>query len=158
MIAWRGAGILVFLFGAVGFFGVALGFDGPAKGTLYPWGLAALGVGLVTLPLGWYLNRRRPSQNTHDFFFIPMQYWGGLFLLGGVGMVGAHFAMAGGAEEADPCGELSSVLSSCTDPGAAMLGVFCSQQPPAVQEACLSCVQSSSDPCSPGGCRSACGM
>ncbi len=159
MIAWRGAGILVFLFGAAGFFAVALGFDGPAKGTLYPWSLAALGVGAVTLPLGWYLNRRRTSENTHDFMFIPMQYWGGLLLLGGVGMIGAHFAMEGGVdEEADPCAELSEVLSSCTDPGAVMMGVFCVGQERSVQEACLSCVQSSTDPCSPGGCRDACGM
>ncbi|MEM6956141.1 MAG: hypothetical protein AAF411_09115 [Myxococcota bacterium] len=158
MIAWRGAGILMFFFGAAGFFFVVLGFDGPAKGTLYPWSLAALGIGAVSLPIGWLLNRRRPRDNTHDFMFIPMEWWGGLLLVVGGGMLGAHFFLNAESEpEAQaPCVELSGVLASCTDPAAAMLGVLCTQQPPDVQAACLSCMQAEADPCSPTNCQSAC--
>ena len=160
MIAWRGAGFLVFCFSAAAFLGVVLGFDGPAKETFLPWGIAALGSGMLTLPLGIWLNRGRKDA-THDFMFIPMQYWGGLLLVAGVGMLATHGVMAGidTADEAggDPCAELSNTMSAC-GPAASMIVSHCQQSSGDTPSACLACVQASPDPCNPSACESACGF
>lgn len=165
MVTWRGAGILNLFLGLGGFMFVVLGFDGHAKGTFYPWALAATVTGLVSLLLGWFLNRHRPRDNTHDFMGIPMQWWGGLFLVGGLGMFGAHYVLEGpsadehGGASAGPsehCSELSSLISECSDRGALMLAALCPQLPAATQESCLACFEAASDPCNPAGCQNAC--
>ena len=160
MIAWRGAGFLTFFVIMAAFMAVALGFDGPTKGELWPWGAAAALSGLIVLPLGYALNRRRGEGQTHDFMFIPMQYWGGLLLLGGLGLLGAHLIVgatdgsSGGAASANPCDEVGSIIAACPNIGAAsgMLVGMCAQSPEAAQLECLGCLRSSSDPCRSGEC------
>lgn len=162
MLTWRGAGILVFFFGVAGFFFVVAGFSGSEKGTLYPWALAAVGVGAPSWIIGKLLNRRRSKHNTHDFMGLPMHWWGILFSVVGAGMLGFHYVTIPSesmrAPTTDSCGELNELMSTCGEVGAMVFAATCTQQEPSVQDACLACVRGSTDHCSPGSCFSTCGL
>lgn len=89
MIIWRGFGILVL----VVTFGCSLAaqlLSDKLSGTpeywethAWPLATALASAGAIVWAVGMYLARR-PVPSPHDFFFIPMKYWG--ILLGAIGV------------------------------------------------------------------------
>ena len=90
MIIWTGLGILPLVFLIGSFFCFDTGTD---RGLAYAFILS----GVVTGALGWYL-RSRPARilvdqktgqqvafrGSHSLFFVPMIYWGPLFVAAGI--------------------------------------------------------------------------
>jgi hypothetical protein len=95
MIIWSGLGIIPLFLLAV----LAILFGGDQKGPNHQMGMvyALLLTGVLTSTLGWWL-RTRPARvvvdkatgremvlrKRHALFFIPMIYWGPIFLALGV--------------------------------------------------------------------------
>lgn len=166
-LTWSGAGALIPILGGIAFLAAGLGLNSQDKGSYWAWGGLALLLAVVFLPLGWFLNRDSSAQRSHDFMGIPMQFWGGLLLLVGVGLFVAEAVTQGGtwmeragvAAAPGPCEELGSTLATCSSSIGPMAGMFqslCTASDPAMQTACLACVRGSADPCNPESCRSAC--
>jgi hypothetical protein len=95
MIIWNGLGFLPIVFLLVFGFGFSAESNGPItnKALAYTFFLT----GLVSGALGWWL-RKRPAQividkatgqeialrRSHSLFFIPMIYWGPIFIAMGL--------------------------------------------------------------------------
>jgi hypothetical protein len=95
MIIWSGFGFLPIVFLMIFGFGFSAGSNGPItdKALAYTFFLT----GLATGALGWWL-RQRPAQividkatgkeivlrKSHSMFFVPMFYWGPIFIAMGV--------------------------------------------------------------------------
>ena len=100
MIIWRGYGLLVPAIALVVFIiDGASGLAGSRFMNATPWASIPIGlaIGLPVWFLGRYLNRRPGRvvidkstgeelelRTKHDLFFIPMEYWGVLFVVGSV--------------------------------------------------------------------------
>lgn len=89
MIIWRGWGILVLII-TFGCSLVAQLLANEVSGTpqywethAWPLGTALTSAGAIVWGIG-VLLARRPTPPVHDFFFVPMRYWG--VLLGAIGV------------------------------------------------------------------------
>lgn len=102
MVIWQGFGIIipfVVVLMTQGLIFVVDGLGGP--GTYdgnQLWGATALGLSAILITtLGMYLRRRGARvvidketgqelvlRSRHSLFFIPMEYWGGLLIVGGI--------------------------------------------------------------------------
>ncbi len=165
-LVWSGMGFVVPVLAGLLLIVTMLGLDSHVKDDLWVWGAMALVMAAVTLPLGLFVNSasRRGGRGggQHHFMYLPLQYWGGLFVVAGIGLVSADLIMGqmdGPAEEAAPCAAIGETLAECTGlppGGAAMLQSMCEAGSPEGQRACVACVRGASDPCNPSGCMQAC--
>ncbi len=53
--------------------------------TIHQWAIPLVLAGVVSLGVGFGVNRGRKArgQPRHHFMHVPMEYWGGVLLLGG---------------------------------------------------------------------------
>ncbi|MGE5516172.1 MAG: hypothetical protein ACM31D_10165 [Bacteroidota bacterium] len=102
MVIWQGLGILipfVVVLMTQGLVALAEKLGGPGAYNANPlWGVAAMGLSaLVVTALGIYLRRRGARvvvdketgqelvlRSRHTLFFIPMEYWGAILVVGGI--------------------------------------------------------------------------
>lgn len=102
MVIWQGFGIIipfVVVLMTQGLIFVADGLGGPGTYDGNPlWGATALGLSAILITtLGMYLRRRGARvvidketgqelvlRSRHSLFFVPMEYWGGLLIVGGI--------------------------------------------------------------------------
>ena len=102
MVIWQGFGIIipfVVVLMTQGFIFVAEKLSGPGAYDANPlWPSVDLGLTAILITaLGMYLRRRGARvvidketgqelvlRSKHSLFFVPMEYWGGILLVGGI--------------------------------------------------------------------------
>ena len=104
MIVWRGWGILSIVIALAAMAAVGMTTSLPANSWTWRWHAAvALLVGAgVNFWAGWRLNRRGrlvvdgasgrhfEVRGRHDLFFIPMEYWTVVFVIGAAALLFVH--------------------------------------------------------------------
>ncbi len=121
-LAWSGAGCVIPVLGGVLFVGSMLALDYQQKDDFWVWGVMALAIAVVALPLGLLLNSKGRTAarggSMHHFMYIPLHFWGGLLLLVGIGLfiaeaVAGDSSMARASDDSpSPCAELGATWSA----------------------------------------------
>ncbi|UJR86669.1 hypothetical protein [Sandaracinus amylolyticus] len=160
-LVWSGFGFVVPVVVGVALIAHVLLVPPQYRGDYDTFGMLAVAVSALVLPLGLLLNRR--GREDH-FMYLPVVAWGVLFLVGGLIPIavvqGSRFweGRAQAAQEAT-CAELAETMSACTSGGPSIAGMFqamCEASAPEARSACLECVRAAADPCNPRGCEAAC--